>query len=58
MIKYMLGGLLEGMHINDSMGFLSWEDACDWAAKCTMNVSCDFVVLEMRDSQTGEVEKF
>ena len=56
--KYFLKGFLEGMTITEKMGFLSWGDACNWAGKCTMNLSCDFVILEMRNLATAEIEKF
>ena len=42
----------------EQMGFLSWDDACDWAGAATMNLQCDYVVLEMTNLQTGEKENF
>lgn len=57
-VKYMMRGTLEGMRITETMGFVSWHDACSWAAAATENVSCDFVVLEMTNLETGAVENF
>ena len=58
MKKFFVGGLLKGMTTGDKMGFINWEDACDWAGKATMNPKCDFVVLEMTNVKTGEVANF
>jgi len=56
--KYFLWGMLEGATITEKMGFVSWEDACDWAGKATMNPQCKFVVTEMTNLETGEKEYF
>jgi len=56
--KYFLSGTLEGMTVTERMGFITWDDACKWAGGVTMSVKCDYVVLEMRDLQTGVTEKF
>jgi hypothetical protein len=56
--KYFLSGLLEGATIVEKMGFVSWDDACDWAGKATMNPQCHFVVTEMTNLETGEKEYF
>lgn len=56
--KYFLKGLLEGQYVDEKMGFLSWDDACDWAGAATMNLQCDYVVLEMTNLETGEKENF
>jgi hypothetical protein len=56
--KYFLSGMLEGCRVKEKMGFVSWDDACDWAGKVTMSTECPYVVLEMKDLKTGEVEKF
>lgn len=56
--RYFLSGNLEGITHTDQMGFMSWDDACDWAGKVTQNVDVEYVVLEMRNMQTGEVEHF
>ena len=58
MVKYHLGGIKEGMHTCEQMGFLSWNDACTWAGSVTESPKVDYVVLEMRDQVTGEMEKF
>ena len=58
MVKYHLGGMKEGMHTCEQMGFLNWNDACTWAGSVTQSPSVGYVVLEMRDLSTGEMEKF
>ena len=58
MVKYHLGGLKEGMHTMEQMGFLSWDDACTWAGSVTESPKVDYVVLEMRNLETNELEKF
>jgi len=56
--KYFLSGTLEGLTITEKMGFVSWEDACDWASKVTMSSKVPYVILEMTDMITGEKERF
>ena len=56
--KYMLSGIAEGLTLTETMRFVDWEDACDWAGKVTLNTKCNYVVLEMRSPVTGEVENF
>lgn len=58
MKKYFLSGMFEGMTIVDKMRHLSWDAACDWAGAVTMNPACEYVVLEMTNDNTGEVERF
>ena len=58
MIKYHLSGTLMGTRTKEIMSFVDWSVACNWAARATMNPDCSFVVLEMKNSETGEVEKF
>ena len=58
MKKYFLEGMLEGLTVDDSMGFISWDDACDWAGKVTMSVKVPYVILEMTNMKTGEKENF
>lgn len=55
--KYVLGGIAEGLTLTETMHFVDWEDACDWASKVTMAVKVPFVILEMR-GPNGEVENF
>ena len=55
--KYGLSGIIEGLTITEKMNFVSWEDACDWAGKVTMNVNVPYVILEMR-GPNGEKEMF
>jgi hypothetical protein len=56
--KYVLSGIAEGLTVTEKMHFVDWEDACNWAGRATMNVECPFVILEMRNPVTGEMEKF
>lgn len=56
--KYFLSGLLEGLTITENMPFLNWADACDWAGRCTLSSSCNFVVLNMKNLNTGQEEQF
>ena len=56
--KYHINGNLEGMNTTEKMGFVNWEDACKWAGSVTMSVECPYVVLEMRDINTGTVANF
>ena len=56
--KYVLSGIAEGLTITEKMKFVDWSDACDWAGRATLNVDCPFVILEMRNPVTGEVENF
>lgn len=58
MKKYFVAGLLEGLTVDDKMGFLSWDDACQYAGDVTLNEKCNFVVLEMTNIGTGEVANF
>ena len=55
--KYHLDGIAEGLTITESMNFVDWEDACDWAGKVTMNTQVPYVILEMR-GPNGEKEMF
>lgn len=58
MKKYFLDGMLEGKTIVDTMKFLNWDAACEWAGAVTMNPACNYVVLEMTNDATGEMEMF
>ena len=55
--KYHLDGIAEGLTITETMNFVDWNDACDWAGKVTMNVNVPYVILEMR-GPNGEKEMF
>ena len=55
--KYHLDGIAEGLTITETMNFVDWDDACDWADKVTMNVKVPYVILEMR-GPNGEKEMF
>ena len=55
--KYHLDGIAEGLTTTETMNFVDWDDACDWAGKVTMNVKVPFVILEMR-GPNGEKEMF
>jgi hypothetical protein len=56
--KYVLEGIAEGLTITETMKFVNWNDACDWAGKVTMSLKVPFVILEMKNLETGEVENF
>jgi len=57
--KYHLKGTLEGMTTSgERMGFLSWEDACEWASSVTKSPKVPYVVLEMINTETKTVEYF
>lgn len=55
--KYVLEGIAEGLTITEKMNFVSWDDACKWAATVTESLKVPFVILEMR-GQEGQVENF
>lgn len=57
MTKYFVGGLLEGMTVEDKMTFVDWSYACAWAGAVTRNPKCDYVVLEMT-GENGEHDHF
>ena len=57
-IKYYLKGNLEGQKTADKTGFTSWSEAIDWCGRATMDVNCNYVVLELRNLETNEVENF
>lgn len=57
--RFFVQGLYSGINTyNVPMTFVDWDDACRWAAAVTENVNCDYVVTELRNLETGEVEKF
>ena len=57
MDKYHLSGIAEGLTTTETMSFVDWEDACDWATKVTKQSVVPYVVLEMR-GPNGEKENF
>ena len=58
MTKYHLKGILEGIKTKERMGFMSWADACAWAGEVTMSVRVPYVILEMTNEKTGQMEAF
>ena len=59
MVKYHLNGMKESMHTCcEQIGFLTWNDAYTRAGSVTQSPSVSYVVLEMRNLITGEMEKF
>jgi len=52
------GGVKNGQHGFKVMRFPTWDQACEWAGTQTMDVTCPFVVLEMRHAITGQKEWF
>jgi len=55
--KYFCGGLLEGIEITETMPFVDWADACDWAAAVTRAPNVDYVIPAMR-GPNGETARF
>jgi len=55
--KYMLSGIAEGLTLTETMTFIDWNDACDWASKCTMAGNVNFVIREIR-GPNGEKDSF
>jgi hypothetical protein len=55
--KVFVQGLLGGMEFDETMRFVDWDAACQWAGGVTMNFSCDYVVTEMR-GPNGEFAQF
>ena len=56
--KFLMSPLVgAGLTVTESMKFVDWDDACEWAGACTMSSRVPFVILEMR-GPNGEVEKF
>lgn len=55
--KYMLSGIAEGLTLTETMTFIDWNDACDWASKCTLSPKVNFVIREMR-GPNGEKDSF
>ena len=56
MIKYHLGK--EGGLSKENAGFMTWKDACEWAGSVTLSHKVPYVVLELRNLMTNELEKF
>ena len=56
-MKYVLSGIAEGLYIKETMNFVDWDDACNWAATVTESVNVPFVILWMRGEE-GQVENF
>lgn len=56
--KFLLSPLVgAGLTVTEKMRFLNWEDACDWAGKCTRSKKVPFVILKMHGPE-GQVEYF
>ena len=58
MKKFHLKGTLKGLTTTETMGFMNWKDATTWAGAVTISKKVPYVVLEMRNLETDEVEKF
>jgi len=56
--KYHLKGTFEGMTTTEEMGFMTWQDACVWAASVTESTRVPYVVTRLVDLNTKEVEHF
>lgn len=55
--KHVTGGIAAGITVTETMNFVDWDDACDWATKCTNSNTVPFEIVEMR-SPDGKVENF
>lgn len=55
MVKYDLG---KGGMTKENAGFMTWNDACAWAGSVTLSPNVPYVVLELRNLITNELEKF
>lgn len=55
MVKYHLG---KGGLSKENAGFMTWNDACEWAGSVTLSHKVPYVVLELRNLMTNELEKF
>jgi hypothetical protein len=58
LVKYHLDGMKSGMHTKENAGFMTWNDACEWAGSVTLSHKVPYVVLELRNLMTNELEKF
>lgn len=58
MKKYHLKGTLSGLTTTEKMGFMTWKDATTWAGSVTTSTKVPYVVLEMRNLETQEIETF
>lgn len=52
-VRYFVEGNLKGITHTDRMGFMSWPDACAWAAEVTESCFVDYVIVSMVDLDTG-----
>jgi len=55
---YWLKGVDEGYTTTHRAQHANWESACEWAKKATRDPDVIFVVLEMINPETQEVEYF
>ena len=56
--KYHLGGILEGITNYETMNFVDWDAACEWAAEVTMKIGVPYVILTLTNQVTGLIQKF
>ncbi len=56
--KYHLSGILEGLSSYETMNFVDWDTACEWASGVTMNSDVPYVVLTLTDQKSGKIQKF
>jgi hypothetical protein len=54
-LKYFTKGNLKGLRVSEYIFFPSWEDAKRWAVNVILNGKTDYILIEMRDTATGEV---
>ena len=58
MDTFHCGGVKNGKLDFKVRWFPTWDKVCAWAGTQTMDLTCPFVVLEMRNAITGQKEWF
>jgi len=53
-LRRFTSGHLSGMTHSDSMGFLSVEDARDWAHRVTSNKKVNYEIISLTNAKTRE----
>jgi len=56
--KYMLSGIAEGLTLTETMRFVDWDSAYNWALDVTYNPNVNYVILELRNPTTGQTVNF
>lgn len=55
---YWLKGPFEGRTVREELSFNTWDEACDWCGKKTMDIKTPFVVLSVFNPDTLQKEEF